>query len=314
MKKILLFLCAAVAIFIPLRQSLATTEARAINVGAFENYPLIFKDTDGVVKGMYVDVLTEIGKKENIYFKYLIGSWSEGLDRIKSGEVDMLTSVAYSEERSLFMDYHKNPILTVWGELYIPEWSEIDSILEVSDKTVGVMAGDINAKNFKDLVSQFNINCQFVEFSSYDDVFRAVEEKKVDAGIAGITFGNANKDKYNLKKSGVVFNPLDLYFATAKGRNQDLVSIFDKHLSNWKIEKNSFLAQSQEKWMNDSLNTTIISPTWLYLISGILGFLFIAALVLVFFLKTRIRLQKEQLKKVHSFVSDKEKSISDIKK
>lgn len=49
--------------------------------------------------------LSEITKKENIRFEYIYGSWSEGLERIKTGEIDILTSAAYTRERSLFMDY-----------------------------------------------------------------------------------------------------------------------------------------------------------------------------------------------------------------
>jgi len=39
-----------------------------VTVGAFDDYPLIFQDSDGKIKGLYVDLLTEIGEKENIIF------------------------------------------------------------------------------------------------------------------------------------------------------------------------------------------------------------------------------------------------------
>lgn len=109
-------------------------EQKAIKVGSFNNYPVIFKDTDGMFKGLYVDLLTEIGRKENIKFEYVDGTWGEGLERIKLGEVDLLTSVGFTEERSQFMDYTKIPLLTVWGELYALSASDIDSILKVEGK------------------------------------------------------------------------------------------------------------------------------------------------------------------------------------
>ncbi len=291
---------------LPFQPAAAATDAKIINVGAFENYPLIFKDVDGIIKGVYVDVLTEIGKEENINFRYVFGSWTDGLNRIKSGEVDMLTSVARTEERTEFMDYTKNPIMTVWGELYVPEWSRVDSILQVSDKKVGIMTGDINAKNFQELVSKFNISCQFVEFPNYNDVFKAVSENKVDAGIAGITFGNANKNKYGLKSSGVVFNPLDLYFTTAKGKNQDLILVLDKYFSDWRIEKDSFLSQVKERWMNVSLNVDRPTPpVWPYIALGILGFITLVVIIFMILLSLRLKSQSRQLKKINSLVSDK---------
>ena len=107
---------------------LYAAEPRLVRIGAFNFYPGIFKDTDGTVKGFYVDSLSEIAKKENIRFEYIYGSWSEGLERIITGEIDILTSAAYTTERALFMDYGKTPIVTVWSELYVPFKSEIYNI------------------------------------------------------------------------------------------------------------------------------------------------------------------------------------------
>nr|NJM00948.1 transporter substrate-binding domain-containing protein [Desulfobacula sp.] len=114
--------------------SLEAAEPRLIRVGAFNYYPGIFKDTDGVVKGFYVDALADIGRRENIRFEYVYGSWAEGLERIQSGEVDVLTSVAYTEERAGFLDYTVTPLLTVWAELYTTAGSGIDGILDVQGK------------------------------------------------------------------------------------------------------------------------------------------------------------------------------------
>ncbi len=289
MKKYFLSLFLAVILLLPLHQSLAATDYKVIKVAAFDNYPVIFKDTDGIIKGLYVDVLTEIGSKEKISFEYVFGTWAEGLERIKSGAVDMLTSVGYTDDRSTFMDYTKNPILTVWGELYIPEWSDIDGILKVADKKIGIMTGDVNGKNFQDLISKFNINCQFVEFSSYNDVFKAVADRQVDAGVAGTTYGNSNKTKYGLKSSGVVFNPLSLYFTTAKGKNQDLILTLDKYLAGWKLDDNSFLRQMEQKWLNDSVNVRVVAPAWIYIALAVMSFILLVTFVFIVLLNRQVK-------------------------
>ncbi len=105
-----------------------------VKVGAFNFYPAIFQDKDGVVKGFYVDALSELGKKENLKFVYIYGSWDEGLERIKTGEVDVLTSVAITEERLNYMDYSATPLLTVWSEVYVNPKSEIKGILDLEGK------------------------------------------------------------------------------------------------------------------------------------------------------------------------------------
>jgi hypothetical protein len=51
--------------------SLEAVEPMVVRVGAFNYYPGIFKDTDGVVKGFYVDALADIGQRETIRFEYV---------------------------------------------------------------------------------------------------------------------------------------------------------------------------------------------------------------------------------------------------
>ena len=59
-----LFAFMLVVFLLPIRQAQAI-EAKVYKVQAFNNFPVIFKDTDEVIKGMYVDLLSEISKKEN---------------------------------------------------------------------------------------------------------------------------------------------------------------------------------------------------------------------------------------------------------
>jgi len=104
---------------------------RIVKVGAFNYYPGIFKDADGEIKGFYVEVLNQIGQNEHIQFEYVFGTWNKGLERIKSGDLDLLTSVAYSEDRAKYMDYSSFPLLTVWGDIYVTTDSHINGILDL---------------------------------------------------------------------------------------------------------------------------------------------------------------------------------------
>ncbi|HBM45367.1 MAG: PAS/PAC sensor hybrid histidine kinase [Parcubacteria group bacterium GW2011_GWF2_38_76] len=305
MKNKILYLFSVLLMLVSFNSSFSA-ERRLIKVGAFNNFPVIFKDTDGVFKGLYVELLTEIGLKENINFEYILGTWNEGLDRIKTGEVDLLTSVGYTEERSLFMDYTQNPLLTVWGEVYAPKNSEIKGILEISNKKIGILSGDINAINFKNRLLSFNIDCLFVEFSSYDDVFKAISENKVDAGVAGITFGEANEEKYGLKSTGIVFNPLNLYFTTAKNKNQDILTVLDKYLLEWRNQEDSFLSRAKQKWLYGSVGAIVVIPLWVKEFLAILGIGFLVAMVFIILLKSQIKKATDKILQRESALKESE--------
>lgn len=88
-------------------------ERRAVRIGAFNGYPGIFKDSDGVVKGFYVDLLADIARENQLDIEYVYGSWAQNLQRIRTGEVDLLPVVAKTGERVHFLDFGQTPILTI---------------------------------------------------------------------------------------------------------------------------------------------------------------------------------------------------------
>ncbi len=266
----------------------ARSDPRVVRVGAFNYYPGIFRDQDGVVKGFYVDALADIAQRENIRFEYVYGSWSEGLERIKANEVDVLTSVAYTPERALFMDYAKTPLLTVWGELYAPISSDIDDIRQVQGKKIAVMKNDFNARHFIELVKKFDITCEFIEMPGFDDVFNAIAEKKVDAGVANNTFGAAKQKEYGLRSTGVVFNPFDIFFTVARGKNQDLLSLLDRYLIDWRHKENSVYNSARQKWSHGTVGRMHVIPQWLITSAMVLGVLVLISLVFIVLLKQQV--------------------------
>ena len=269
--------------------TLYAADQRVVKVGAFNYYPGIFKDIDGAVKGFYVDAMADIAQKENIRFEYLYGSWSEGLERIKSGEVDLLTSVAYTPERAEFLDYAKTPLLTVWGELYVPLSSDIDGILAVQGKKIAVMKNDFNARYFIELVKKFDITCEFIEMPGFEDVFNAVATKKVDAGVVSSTFGIAKHKEFGLRSTGVVFNPFDIFFAVAKGKNSDLLLMLDKHLKGWRNQSESVYSEARRKWLHGSDNVIKVTPRWLLPTFAVIAFLSLCFFVFIVILKKQVR-------------------------
>ncbi len=262
---------------------------QVVRVGAFNYYPAIFKDTDGAVKGFYVDALAAIARRENIRFEYIFGSWSDGLEKIKSGEVDVLTSVAFTTERAQFLDYATTPLLTVWGELYVPLDSEIDGIREVKNKKIAVMKGDFNASHFINLVKKFDIICEFVEMPGFDDVFKAVASKKVDAGVVSSNFGVAKQKKFGLRSTGIVFNPFDIFFAVAKNKNQNLLTLLDSYLANWKHQPDSPFNIARQKWSHESNVFKQAVPRWLVKVIAALGVLVVVAIVFVVLMRRQVQ-------------------------
>lgn len=289
MKRMLTCITLLLLLIIPFTSHADMAQNRVVRVGAFNYFPGIFKDKDGVVKGFYVEALSDLGRRENIRFEYVYGSWSEGLERLKSGEVDLLTSVAYTPERAAYMDYATQPLLTVWGELYVPLKSKIDGIRGVQGKKIAVMKGDFNARYFMDLIKKFDITCEFIELPAFDDVFKAVASHKVDAGVVNNTFGVAKQHEYDLRSSGIVFNPFDIFFTVAKGENTELLKILNSYLANWRHEKNSVFNNARQKWSHGTTGTSQVIPQWLVSSVALLLLMVCAGLIFILLLRRQVR-------------------------
>lgn len=234
---------------------------RVIKVGAFEHSPMIFKNEDGKIDGYYVDVLNQIAELEGWKLEYVYGSWSDGLERIQSGEIDLVTSAAFTEERDKFLHYSDISSFTVWSILYSRVDLDIQDIFSVEGKRIGLMLSDVNGKHFRDLCDKFGIKAEFVMLNSFSDIFGEIQNGKLDGGVAPNTAGYSLESKFNVSRTPVLFNPFNLYFAVGEGKNMDIVSRIDYYLSNWKYDSNSPLSKFRDKWFYIDSSKRI--PDWL---------------------------------------------------
>ena len=268
---------------------------KKVRIGAFNFYPGIFKGDDGSVQGIYVDFLEEIAKREGWQIEYVYGNWADGLSRIKNREVDVLTSVAWTEERTAYLDYAKVPLLTVWGELYTTDKSSINSIREVEGKKIAVMKGDFNGANFRNLVDKFSVPCRFVEYGNFEEIFNAVASREVDAGVVNNSFGSAKADHYKLISSGIIFNPFDIFFAVAKGEDSGILATLDQYLLKWRASNSSPYHKARQRWAHANSSPILVAPSWLIPTLITLSALSAGAAIFIYLLRLQVRRKTSQI-------------------
>ena len=156
----------------------AAAENASIRVGVYQNKPKIFLEKRGKPAGLWIDLLERIGADQKWKFTYVSGNWSECLERLKQGEIDIMPDVAYSEEREHLFDFNQQAVLSNWAQLYARPFLSVESILDLTDRRIAVMKGGISFERFK----LFNIPAQYILCDDYRQVFQAVDAKHADAG------------------------------------------------------------------------------------------------------------------------------------
>ena len=265
-----------------------------IRVGIFQNKPIVFIDDSGVPQGLYIDLLREIANEEGWDIQFVPGTWSEGLERLRSSEIDLMTSIAYLDEREVYMDFSHENVLTMWGQVYVHQDSDIQNILDLQGETVAILDGGINGINFMDMVGKFDIQCEFRVVGTYAEVAELVVSGDVAAGVINNVHGYEQEKQYAIRRSPIIFNPFSLLFAVPEGKNSHLLETIDSYLAKWKSDPESPYYSITAKWFGQKGKEAL--PDWVFrvLLFGV-GILLLVA-VWVFVLRHQVNIRTKELR------------------
>ena len=273
-----------------------------LKAGYYDNAPKIYKNEKGNVVGIFPDLLMSIADKEKWKIEWIEGSWSECLQRLEDGEIDIMVDVAYSEERAGLFDFNSVEILNNWGIIYKEEGSDIDSIDDLDGTTVAVMRGSIHTDGdggIKNLTLNWGISCEFLELDNYEEVFDALDKGNASVGVVNRLFGLLNEDEYKVERTSILFNPSRLMFAFPKNAdlNPTLIPKIDDHLLKMKENTGSYYYQTIDRYIYGHEEGVI--PSWIFptLIAAIVVSIFFVSVSYI--LKRMVNSRTFELQEAH---------------
>lgn len=287
----------------------ASAADQRIIVGLHDNTPLIFTDTDSQVKGIAVDILTHIARKEGWDIQYRPGSYAQCTRRLETGAIDLLPGMAMSAQLEDKFTFGEETIVANWGQLYISSDATFSDILDFDEKDVAVVEADIYFQFFETILDKFEIRPRFIMVDSYGKVLSMVHEKTVSAGIVPRLYGAYYEKRFRVRQSPISFRPTELRFAVAKGRNASIINSLDGHLKQLKENPNSIFYQSLDLWTQGVRKVTLplwLRPLWvLGIITGVMGLIVVGNIIL----RKQVKLRTEALK---TTIAEKEKIESEL--
>jgi len=271
-------------------------EARhEVRVGIFPMKPLNFIDAEGTAQGLYPDLLREIVREEGWSLTFVPGSWGECLQRVQNSEIDLITTIGYSEERAKTLDFSRETVADIWGRLYKRPNSVISDISHLDKQQVAVASRDINGRNFIATAHKLGISPVIMEYRTHYDIFAAIRDGEVYAGVVPQHFGFREAKAYNLVPTTIEFEPFSVFFATNKGENTEVISKIDEYLSRWKNDPGSIYYEKIDYWLAGKTGGHRI-PQWVViLILSTAGGLIILSLV-VLVLRREVHRRTEEIR------------------
>ncbi len=233
----------------------------SIKFGLHQNKPLNFTDNDGQNKGLVISVFNNIAVKEDWDVEYVPCVWADCLTKLEAGEIDLLSAIGYTTKREKIYDFNLVSMITNWGLLLTQPKSEIQSILDLEGKKIGVMKNAGHTRAFHKLAMDFNINVEYEEVDDFLSVFQLIDEKKVDAGVVNRLIAMQFSNDYQVAKSSIIYNPIEIRFAATKNKHIKVLETIDHHLEQLKTNESSIYHQSLEKWFGGIESNKL--PYWL---------------------------------------------------
>lgn len=282
----------------------AANAQESLKVGLYQNPPKIFTNAKGMPAGFFVDILNAIATQEGWQLDYVECDWKDCLKMLDRGDIDLMPDVAYSKERDQRFDFHREVVLSNWALLYARNRRSFQSLIDLNNKPIAVIAGSIQYDALKKQLKEFDIKPLFIELRGSEETMQAVADGHADAALVNRLFGLKNADKYRLEPTHILINASQLYYATAEGRHADQLAAIDRHLGVMKADEKSLYHRALRRWV-EPLETDAI-PFWLiWLLEG-LFILLLMLLLYSFFLKRAVHHKKSKLEQRDAALAESE--------
>lgn len=240
-------------------------DSKVVRVGWYDS-TYCFRDQYGERRGVAYEYQQRIAAHTGWKYEYVEESWPNLLQMLINGEIDLLSDVSYTKERSHLMLYSYQPMGAESYYLYIDAANtqiSSEDLQTLDEKRVGVNKGSYQAGLLRDWAARNGISLEIVELTDKEpDSVGMLTNGEFDAYVSLDSFGVQDKIVPVCK-----IGASDYYFAVNKDR-PDLLNelnnamsaildedpyfnqrLFDQYVQLTKT--NAFLPQRLEDWLKN---------------------------------------------------------------
>lgn len=240
-----------------------------MRTGVYPIPPLIVlsdQNTPDSVQGIFPDLLQHIARQEGWQLEFVRGTWAECLSRLEKGEIDLLPAIAITRERSRYLAFSREPVVSDWGQVFVSSStpSSIESIIDLDGKTVAVMKDSVfyvGDNGLRQLAEAFKLQIDYLELNGPDQVLGAIANGEADAGLVNRIYALPHEYTQPIRKTSILVSPFEILFATRPGADAQLLEKIDGHLTRLKQNPGSLYYRSLDTWFGQPSKMHL--PAWL---------------------------------------------------
>lgn len=223
-------------------------KGKTVRVGVHEA-PFFITDKYGRKSGYSYEYLRKIAAYAGWTYEYIEGSWSELLEKLKKGEIDLMSDVSLSEERKKDMLFSSLPMGTEAYYIYVTDSNQditSKNLSSLNGNRIGVGRGSIQKDMFVDWAASRGISAEIIEMSCSVSEALNYLGTKYDAFITMDVYATNEKLVPVFKLGSSPF-----YFAVTKSR-PDLLEELDNVLNMIQDENKYYDQQLHDKYLKNA--------------------------------------------------------------
>lgn len=241
-----------------------------IRVGYFEKNPIIFTTEKKETKGLALDFLKDVALEQNWALEFIKGNLPQTLERLMSGEIDLMVPIGYTPMRDKKMDFTESAFFETWGCLYTLNRGMVRTLSDLEGKRVGQVKASLFNAVFKKMMNDLRIHCEFVEVQGYAELLNGLLSGEFDGAVGerlAILF--VNREQAKKIDQTVVFNPFSLYVAAAEGDPKNLLAPITRYIGAEKHDPDSRFSRYKNYWLSNitvGVSSVFLSLVWVFIL------------------------------------------------
>ena len=256
MLRFVLFILLLISIVVPVSVYAQQADQKVVRVGWHEA-PYFIRDKYGRRSGYSYDYQCKLAAYTGWTYEYVEGTWSELLQMLKEGKIDLMSDVSFMQERTKDMLYASLPMGTEAYYVFVaPDNKDITSkdITSLNGKRIGVTKNSFQGFLFRRWMKMHGIEAELVELTSPDEESLLLLGNQLDAFVTMDVYGNP-KTAIPICKIGAS----DFYFAVSKNR-PELLAELDAAMNRIQDENKYFNQQLHDKYLRSTNTDRYLNP------------------------------------------------------
>lgn len=235
-----------------------------VRVGWYES-PFNTTDKNGRRSGYAYEYQIKLASYAGWDFTYISGSWSELVEMLKDGRIDLMSDVSFTEARAEDMLFSELPMGTEEYCIFIsPNNTDItaEDYSSLNGKRIGVNKGSVQVEFYNKWAERHNVKAKLVELDTTEvESIRMLTSGQLDAYITLNAYGDPDflvpvckigaSDFYFVvnKSNPELLDELNSAMAHIKSENPYYNQrMFEKHVQ--RFGTNGFLMPKEKAWLD----------------------------------------------------------------